>query len=224
MLVEKNNITNEYYIFWQNLKYINPTQIVAILVFNNVIMTANIIVNTLVAFSIIKIKQLKNRSIRLTFLLTLSDSCIGFIGHPLITSVLLESTHIVTMSLFSQFLTVMFPIISEFLLLHVSFDRWLHIKYTNTYDLIMTLKQQMLQIFCNLFIALILSMLTLAASLQKSIWGITLLVYIIIITGTISVLYIHGIKLLRQKNNNFLNVQFSGRRENTHLASNYALM
>ena len=110
---------------------------VLVLILSLCIFTAN----ALVIFGIVKTRQLGSVLNRFFLFLSISDCCLAGIGLPLNAAMLLKKHHRnenCTIEISVQFVIFLFTHFSGFMIVTIAIDRYIHMRYLQRYQVIMT--------------------------------------------------------------------------------------
>ena len=132
--------------------------IAALVTVNTIISLINIAINSFLCFAIFRLKLLKTISYRLVLFLTISDLCIATIEQPLATSGYLHAYHgakrAYKLQLVIQFGAFSLCQFSGIMIVIMAIDRYLHMKYLNRYNTVMSNKRAYILISINLLSSL----------------------------------------------------------------------
>ncbi len=129
--------------------FIAKEQVITLVVFNTLLTLPNIVINAFLIYAIWKLKLLNSISHRLIVCLNISDICIAVFLQPLFSAILLQRGAI-RLRLAAQFFSFTFCQFSGVMTLIITLDRYIHMKYLQSYNLYMTPKRASFLIIANI--------------------------------------------------------------------------
>nr|QBL02596.1 biogenic amine-like GPCR [Tripedalia cystophora] len=128
---------------------------------NVIVACSNIISNMFLVFALRRTKQLKKVACQFILYLCISDLCVGFLLQPLVSVLLTffvsETDKECSIELTGQALSFIFPQISGVMIMIISLDRFLHMRFLNRYSTIMTHRRAMLLVILNISLSAIIT-------------------------------------------------------------------
>ena len=151
---------------------ISKTTILSFIAVNSTVGCLNIVLNSFLIYSFSKLKQLSNVSYKFLFCLSISDFCVGFLLTPLSTTVMLidEGTTSCVLELVCQSPVLITCQFSGVMIMIITIDRYIHMRYLQKYNLYMTSKMAYLLIGGNFFISICLIVSSNFASLYDRVF------------------------------------------------------
>ena len=134
------------------LSFIPMTPLVVYLIFHGLIALSNIAINSLLVYALYRLQKLQIVSFRFIAVLSISDIGTGVIQPILaITSLATQQQHRSdTFALAEQFLSLLFAFISINMIVIITMDRFIHMKYSKMYNTVMSPKRSVHIILLNL--------------------------------------------------------------------------
>ena len=134
-----------------NQNLLSPSDVAALAAMNIVVGISSIISNTVIAVSLWKLKMTKTLSYKFIFLLSISDGIMGITVCPAVVALLLlQKQPFCILEHFAQSLTFMVCQFSGIMVVIITLDRYLHMKYLTRYNMYMTKFKAYTLIFLNL--------------------------------------------------------------------------
>ncbi len=166
-------------------------QIVALTFTDFIIAFANVSVNLLLIYGLLKLRLIKTISYKFILFLCISDCCIGLIPQMLLACVLLiTGDHSCVLKIITQSFQVACCQFSVIMILIITMDRFLHMNYLTKYNVYMTKNRA----FSILAINIIICMLTVIANVLASIYNCYFIVHTTILgLNATVILFICGI-------------------------------
>lgn len=136
-----DGVGNCHTTFWPGRDFETYADYVLVMV-NVLVAFVNIFSNALVILIIVKTRQYKNQSLKLTLLLSAADLCTALISQPLQVYFLYDKhSNSCTLKLGLQVFFYFFPYFSVFTIAFIVYDRFVRITYLNKYEQYMTKKR-----------------------------------------------------------------------------------
>lgn len=165
----------------------------ALITFNIISLLMNIFANAFLLYAIKKLQLGTTVSYRFIIALTISDLCLGALVQPMFSLIYADLFKDTTISQvmkiiaeFAGYLSSYFSVLAVFL---ISFDRYLHMKHLNLYNLHMNKTRGSLLILDNLLTSILLAIIITMASLYGFYSYVSLGIII-----TLAVIFILGIR------------------------------
>ena len=134
-----------------NQNTLSKPNVYALVTMNIIVGISNIVLNTTIAYSLWKTKMIKTISFKFVFLLSISDCMIGLAVCPVIVSLLImQQQPFCVLEHFAQSLTFMICQFSGIMVVIITLDRYLHMKYLTRYNTHMTKRRASFLIGMNL--------------------------------------------------------------------------
>ena len=126
----------------------------------------NILANMFLIYALSKLRQLSKVSYKLILCLSMSDFCVGLILQPLVTAVMFVDSKELSChcKLAAQSFSFMFCQFSGVMIMIITLDRYLHMKYLNKYSLHMTHRVAYLLIAGNVLSSICIMLSSIFAS------------------------------------------------------------
>ena len=146
---------------------ISKTVILSFIAVNCTVGCLNIVLNAFLIYSFWKLKQLSNVSYKFLFCLSISDFCVGFFLTPVVTAVMLtdDGSKFCILEIVCQCVILITSQFSGIMVMIITADRYIHMRYLQKYNLYMTSKMAYLLIGGNFFISICLIISSIFASL-----------------------------------------------------------
>ena len=125
---------------WPDPESISVGNRISLVIANIIIGVSNIIANMFLIYALSRLKQLSKISYKLILCLSISDFCVGLILQPLVTVVMFVNGEELSChsKLAAQSFSFLFCQFSGVMIMIITLDRYLHMKYLNKYSLYMT--------------------------------------------------------------------------------------
>ena len=111
-------------------------QLIILTVFNEVLISVNVITNALVIYILIKTKQISNATCKLILVLSVSDTLLGIVAQPLFTIEFYNANCLVATT--CLFVSVFLTHVSGYTIAIIGIDRYIRIKYFVNFKAIWT--------------------------------------------------------------------------------------
>ena len=111
-------------------------QLIILTVFNEVLISVNVITNALVIYILIKTKQISNATCKLILVLSVSDTLLGIVAQPLFTIEFYKANCLVATT--CLFVSVFLTHVSGYTIAIIGIDRYIRIKYFVNFKAIWT--------------------------------------------------------------------------------------
>ena len=113
---------------------------ISFVIANTIVGVFNIMANMFLIYALSRLKQLSKISYKLILYLSISDFCVGLILQPLVTVVMFVNGEELSChcKLAAQSFSFLFCQFSSVMVMIITLDRYLHMKYLNKYSLYMT--------------------------------------------------------------------------------------
>ncbi|XP_057302650.1 5-hydroxytryptamine receptor 1B-like [Hydractinia symbiolongicarpus] len=205
---DKNmNITcNTAYVGLPSLK---EEHVILLIILNITIMTANILTNLFVIYSLVRTNQIRNHSIKLILYLSISDLLLAIIVQPFTTLVLFQTIHTRNCNVESiaESFSAFFSHTSAYITATIGLDRYVRVRFLNNFSKVLT-KRRMHLILANIFVMSLVQsgLYVYGTQLKKRVLSryISVTIDFFIVLAIIA-LYLLSIKRMRQyrRNSNF---------------------
>ena len=140
-------------------------QIVTLTVINMIFIVINVITNAIVIYVLVKTEQMSNITLKLIFMLSLSDLAIGAVAQPLYMMQFFNvNCSIVTANLF---LWTLFMHVSGYIIAIIGIDRFIRIKYYAKFKVIWTTRVVLTLLFIGCLLALCQAFMITISLLKK---------------------------------------------------------
>ena len=121
------------------LAMLDQKQRLIFIIINIMVAMLNVVVNAVAIYIIVKTRQIKNQSIKLVFYLSISNVAFGLVGQPIIAAILYHGTDLGCISMrLMLFVIELFLYSSTYLTGMLGFDRFIRIRYLNSYSQVYT--------------------------------------------------------------------------------------
>lgn len=203
-----------------NQNTLSRSNIYALVTMNIITALTNIILNTVIAYSLWRTKMIKTTSFKFIFLLSMSDCVMGLTICPVIVTLLvLQRLPFCLLEHYTQLLTFVLGQFSGLMVVVITLDRYLHMRYLTRYNLYMTRKKARILIALNFNSCLLTGILLILASTYGFIFQFeaTLVAVYSTFVAIIFILYLKTFLTLRRRVNAMATInQTSNVRNDTH--------
>lgn len=199
----QNNHTTHCTTTFGTLSMLNEKQRLSFMIINIIIAILNVLVNVVATSIIVKTRQIKNQSIKLVFYLSISNIAFGLVGQPIIAAILYYGTDLgCTPMRLMLFVIELFLYSSTYLTGMLGFDRFIRIRYLNSYSQVYTKFRFMLSmVLLYMLIGLQSGLGVMSRFLNLSAVFITLPINILVF-ATVAFFYGRSIFILKQHEQN----------------------
>ena len=210
------NITTHCTPTFGTLAMLDQKQSLIFIIANIMVAMLNVVVNAVAIYIIVKTQQIKNQSIKLVFYLSISNIAFGLVEQPIIAAILHHGTGLGCISMrLMLFVIDLFMYSSTYLTGMLGFDRFIRIRYLNSYSQVYTkFRFRVSLVLLYILVFLQAGLGAMSRSLGFSAVFITLPVDILVI-ATVAFLYVRSIFILKQHEQNVKKLSRS--RKTVHL-------